>query len=226
MIHSALSVTVALSLLTATILSFLSLPLAGWIVFSRSSWTTLGESLLTLTLVLPPAVLGYFLLVVFSPESLPGSFVDRLLGHPLPFSFAGLLVASLIYSLPFSVQPVAQSFRQIPPRTLEMARVLGARPLTVFWKIVIPMSLPGLATGWILGFAHTVGEFGVVMMVGGNIPGETRTLSLKAYDELLSMNGHGARDSVIPLLLFSFVSLVALNLLRRKGADPHAPDSA
>ena len=225
MIHSALSVTVALSFLTATILSVLSLPLAGWIVFSRSSWTTLGESILTLTLVLPPAVLGYLLLVVFSPDSLPGSLMARLLGHPLPFSFAGLLLASLIYSLPFSVQPVAQSFRQIPFRTIEMARILGARPFTVFRKIVVPMSLPGLATGWVLGFAHTVGEFGVVMMVGGNIPGETRTLSLKAYDDLLSMKAHGARDSVLILLLFSSVSLIALNLLRRKGVDLHAPDA-
>jgi ABC-type molybdate transport system, permease component len=182
MIHSALSVTVALSLLTATILSLLSLPLAAWIVFSRSSWTVLGESVLTLTLVLPPAVLGYLILEVFGPDSLPGSAITHLLGHPLPFSFAGILVASIIYSLPFAVQPVAQSFRQIPPGSLEMARVLGAPPFTVFRKVVLPMSLSGLATGWVLGFAHTVGEFGVVMMVGGNIPGETRTLSLKAYD--------------------------------------------
>ena len=226
MIHSALSVTVALSLLTATILSVLSLPLAAWIVFSKSSWTMLGESVLTLTLVLPPAVLGYLILEVFSPDRLPGSAMAHFLGHPLPFSFAGLLVASMIYSLPFAVSPVAQSFRQIPPRRLEMARILGAGPFTIFRKVVIPMSLSGVATGWVLGFAHTVGEFGVVMMVGGNIPGETRTLSLKAYDDLLSMQPNGARESVLLLLLFSFISLIALNFLRGKGGSPHGSEAA
>ena len=223
MIHSALSLTVALSLTTATILSLLAIPLAGWIVFSGGRLSAVGEALLTLTLVLPPAVLGYLLLVAFSPESPPGALLARILGHPLPFSFAGLLLASMIYSLPFSVGPVAQSFRQVPPGTREMARVLGARPLTVFWKVVVPLSLPGIATGWILGFAHTVGEFGVVMMVGGNIPGETRTLSLKAYDDLLSADGRGGWESILPLLLFSFGALLALNLVRRREI-PHAPD--
>ena len=223
MIHSALSITVALSLLTATILSLIALPLAGWIVFSGGRFSAVGEALLTLTLVLPPAVLGYLLLVVFSPESPPGAFLAKILGHPLPFSFAGLLLASLIYSLPFAVGPVAQSFRQVPPGTLEMARILGARPFTLFRKVVVPLSLPGIATGWILGFAHTVGEFGVVMLVGGNIPGETRTLSLKAYDDLLSADGRGGWEAVLPLLLFSFGALLALNLVRRGGAS-HAPD--
>ncbi|MDA8111606.1 MAG: molybdate ABC transporter permease subunit [Nitrospiraceae bacterium] len=223
MIHSALSITVALSLSTATILSLLALPLAGWIVFSGSRTSAVWEALLTLTLVLPPAVLGYLLLVAFSPESPPGAFLAKLLGHPLPFSFAGLLLGSLIYSLPFAVGPVAQSFRQVPKGTLEMARILGARPLTVFWKVVVPLSLPGIATGWILGFAHTVGEFGVVMMVGGNIPGETRTLSLKAYDDLLSADGRGGWEAIMPLLLFSFGALLALNLVRRRGAS-HAPN--
>ncbi len=223
MIHSALMLTVALSLLTATILALLALPLAGWIVFSGGRASAVGEALLTLTLVLPPAVLGYLLLVAFSPESPPGALLARILGHPLPFSFAGLLLASLIYSLPFAVGPVAQAFRQVPPPTLEMARILGGGPLTVFWKVVVPLSLPGIATGWILGFAHTVGEFGVVMMVGGNIPGETRTLSLKAYDDLLASNGRGGWEAILPLLLFSFGALLALNLVRRSGV-PHAPD--
>ena len=215
--HSALFVTVALSLSTATILSFLSLPFAGWIVFSKSRWALMGESLLTMTLVLPPAVLGYFLLVFFRPDRWPGAFLSRIFGHSLSFTFSGLLLASLIYSLPFAVQPVALAFRQVPPGMIEMARILGARPLTTFWRVIVPVSFQGLATGWILGFAHTVGEFGVVMMVGGNIPGETRTLSLKAYDDLLSANGSSVWGSVAPLLLFSFLSLFALNLVKRTG---------
>lgn len=178
----------------------------------------MGESLLTMTLVLPPAVLGYFLLVLFRPDRWPGAFLSGIFGHSLSFTFSGLLLASLIYSLPFAVQPVAQAFRQVPPGTIEMARILGACPLTTFWRVVVPVSLQGVATGWILGFAHTVGEFGVVMMVGGNIPGETRTLSLKAYDDLLSPNGSDVWGSVAPLLLFSFLSLFALNLVKRAGA--------
>lgn len=216
--HSALYVTVSLSLLTATILTLLSLPFAWWIVFSGSRWVTLGEAILTLTLVLPPAVLGYLLLVIFSPDNMFGGFFAKILGHPLPFSFSGLLVASLLYSLPFAVQPVAQAFRQIPPSTLEMARLLGAGRLKTFFRIIVPLSFSGLWTGWILGFAHTVGEFGVVMMVGGNIPGSTRTLSLKAYDDLLSMNDKSAWKSIGYLLLFSFLALTALNLIRRRGA--------
>jgi len=215
--HSALTVTVSLSLLTATILTVSSLPFAWWIVFSGSRWVTLGESILTLSLVLPPAVLGYLLLVVFSPDNPFGEFFAKVLGHPLPFSFEGLLVASLLYSLPFAVQPVAQSFRQIPESTLEMARILGSGRLKTFFRIIVPLSFSGLVTGWILGFAHTVGEFGVVMMVGGNIPGSTRTLSLKAYDDLLSMDTQSAWKSIGYLLLFSFLALTALNLVRRKG---------
>ena len=215
--HSALFVTVALSLSTATILSILSLPFAGWVVFSKNRWAVAGESLLTMTLVLPPAVLGYFLLVIFSPDHWPGAFLTRIFGHSLPFTFSGLLLASLFYSLPFAVQPVALAFRQVPPGMIEMARVLGAGSRTTFWRVIVPLSFQGLATGWILGFAHTVGEFGVVMMVGGNIPGETRTLSLKAYDDLLSTSGSGVWGSIAPLLLFSFLSLLALNLVRRAG---------
>ena len=217
--HSAMYVTVSLSLLTATLLTALSLPFAWWIVFSGSRWSFVGEALLTLTLVLPPAVLGYLLLVLFSPDNIVGRFFAGILGHPLAFSFSGLLVASLLYSLPFAVQPVAQAFRQVPPQTIEMARALGARPLETFLKIIVPLSETGLWTGWILGFAHTVGEFGVVMMVGGNIPGSTRTLSLKAYDDLLSMNAKNAWTSIAYLLLFSFLALSALHLVRRRGAD-------
>jgi molybdate transport system permease protein len=222
--HSALYVTVSLSLLTATILTGISLPFSWWIVFSGSRWVALGETLLTLTLVLPPAVLGYLLLIVFSPDNGVGGFLAKIFGYPLPFSFAGLLVASLIYSLPFSVQPVAQAFRQVPQAMLETGRILGAGRLTCFLRIVVPLSASGLWTGWILGFAHTVGEFGVVMMVGGNIPGSTRTLSLKAYDDLLSMNEKNAWASVSYLLLFAFLALAALNLVRRKGEsrDPVA----
>lgn len=221
MFRSPLGLTVILALLTATMLLLAAIPIAYGLAFSRTRWTVVGESLVSLTLVLPPAVLGYGILVLFSPRNPFGHLVATGLGHPLPFSFAGLVLASILYSLPFAVQPVVQSFRSIPPGYLESATSLGAGRFVRLVRVILPLSFEGILTGWVLSFAHTVGEFGVVLMVGGNIPGETRTLSLAAYDALLSMEPGRASRAIGILLLFSLGSLLALNLIqqRRRWTD-------
>ncbi len=215
MFHSPFGITLMLSFVTASILTLLGAPIAYGIAFSNRLGSVAGEILVSLTLVFPPAVLGYFLMVCFSPDSVFGHLFERVFGHPLAFSFEGLVVASIIYSLPFAVQPLTQSFRSVPSSHLEMARILGAGRLTTFFRVLLPISLPGLLTGWVLSFAHTVGEFGVVLMVGGNIPGETRTLSIEAYEDLLSLDFANARKAVFALLLLSLVSLLGIQLLNR-----------
>ncbi len=213
---SAFETTVRLSVLTASILSVVGIPLAWWITQSRRLPGFLGEVLVSMTLVLPPAVLGYFLLEWFSPGSFSGHLFKLLFGHGLPFSFSGLVVASLLYSLPFSVQPLVQAFRSIPKEYLENARLLRMGEFAIFVKIVLPLSVAGVLTAWVLSFAHTVGEFGVVLMVGGNIPGETRTLSIKAYEDLVSLDLTDAKKTVAELLALSFSCLLAIGLINRK----------
>lgn len=217
MFQSPLSLTLALSFTTATILILLGAPVAYMIAFSNRASSFLGEILVSLTLVFPPAVLGYVLMVLFGPDRIPGQLFQRVFGHPLAFSFEGLVVASLIYSLPFAVSPLTQSFRAVPSSQIEMARVLGSGKFALFFRILLPLSLPGLFTGWVLSFAHTVGEFGVVLMVGGNIPGETRTLSIEAYEDLLALDYVHARAAVFSLLLLSAGSLFLMQVLNRKG---------
>lgn len=217
MLDSPFALTVALSILTATSLTILSLPFALWLAYSRSLWTTVGEVFITLTLVLPPAVLGYFLLISFSPKTHLGHFISLLIGHPLPFSFEGLLLASILYSLPFSVQPMIQAFRSVPRSFLESSISLGAGSFVRLIRVVLPLSYTGILTGWILSFAHTVGEFGVVLMIGGNIPGRTQTLSLKAYDDLLSMEPRKAEGSIMYLIVFSLLAVLIMSLLQRHG---------
>ncbi|MHB1606936.1 MAG: molybdate ABC transporter permease subunit [Leptospirales bacterium] len=215
MLHSPFGITLELSFATATILILLGSPIAYAIAFSRRTGSILGESLVSLTLFFPPAVLGYLLMVCFSPDRFVGRLFDRLFGHPLAFSFDGLVVASIIYSLPFAVQPLTQSFRSVPSAQIEMAQILGASRSMTFFRILLPLSLPGFLTAWVLSFAHTVGEFGVVLMVGGNIPGETRTLSIEAYEDLLALDFVKARKAVIALLLLSLTSFLAIALLNR-----------
>lgn len=215
MLHSPFGITLELSFATATTLILLGAPIAYGIAFSRRMGSVLGELLVSLTLVFPPAVLGYLLMVWFSPDHLVGRLFERAFGHPLAFSFEGLVVASMIYSLPFAVQPLTQAFRSVPSSQIEMAQILGAGRLTTFLRILLPLSLPGFLTAWVLSFAHTVGEFGVVLMVGGNIPGETRTLSIEAYEDLLALDFVNARKAVFALLLLSLGSLLAIGLLSR-----------
>jgi molybdate transport system permease protein len=212
----AIWVTFKLATLTALILVVLGLPLAYWVSFSRWRWKFLVESVVALPLVLPPTVLGFYILVAIGPHSPIGRWYADLVGHPLPFTFEGLLVASVLYSLPFAVQPFSSAFDQVDRRLIEAAWTLGVSRLKTFFKLIIPMATAGVVTGFVLSFAHTLGEFGVVLMVGGNIEGETRTVSIDIYDEVQALNYAGAAKTALFLLAVSYGVLLAVYALNRK----------
>jgi len=188
----AIWVTFKLAALTALILLIVGLPIAYWVSFSRRRWKFLVESVVALPLVLPPTVLGFYILVAIGPHSPLGRLYNDLVGHPLPFTFEGLLLASVLYSLPFAVQPFAAAFEQVDRQLIEASWTLGVSKLGTFFKLIVPLSKAGLLTGAVLSFAHTLGEFGVVLMVGGNLEGETRTVSIDIYDEVHALNYAGA----------------------------------
>lgn len=213
----ALWLTLRLALTTTALLLMIALPLAWWIASGRGAGRALVQTLVALPLVLPPTVLGYYLLVLLGPLTAPGRLLIRLLGHPLAFSFAGLLVGSVLYSLPFAVQPLVAGFRAVPGEFLETAATLGASPSRVFRTIALPLAAPSLITAAVLAFTHTVGEFGVVLMIGGNIPGATRTLSIVLYDQVQDFNYAAANRTAALLLIFSIVALIPLYL--RRGND-------
>ena len=213
---TAISVTFQLATLTALILLMVGLPIAYWLTFSLWRWKFLVESVVALPLVLPPTVLGFYILVAIGPHSPVGQLYSRLVGHPLPFTFEGLLVASILYSLPFAVQPFAAAFDQVDRRLLEASWTLGVSRLSTFFKLVVPLSTAGIMTGIVLSFAHTLGEFGVVLMVGGNIEGETRTVSIDIYDEVQSLNYAGAAKTALFLLVISYTVLLAVYAMNRK----------
>src|SRR5579863_7552128 len=169
--------TLQLAGAVSAILLVVGLPIAYWIAFSRWRWKFLVEALVALPIVLPPTVLGFYVLVALGPRSPLGRCWISLTGHTLAFTFTGLVIGSILYSLPFAVQPFAASFAGVDRRLIAAAATLGASPLRSFWRIVLPLGTPGVVTGMVLSFAHTMGEFGVVLMVGGNIPGVTRTVS-------------------------------------------------
>jgi molybdate transport system permease protein len=212
----ALWLTARLAALVAAILLLVSLPLAYWITFSRHRWTFLVESVVSLPLVLPPTVLGFYLLVSFGAQSPLGQLWTAWTGRSLAFTFEGLVVASLIYSLPFAVQPIAAAFSQVDPTLREASATLGASPLRTFLRVVLPLSKQGVLTGVILSFAHTVGEFGVVLMVGGNLPGITRTVSISIYDQVQTLQYSEANRTALLLLVFSFAVLLVVHGLRRR----------
>jgi molybdate transport system permease protein len=212
----ALWLTARLAALVSAILLVVSLPLAHWMTFSRRRWTFLVESVVSLPLVLPPTVLGFYLLVSFGTQSPLGQLWLAWTGRTLAFTFEGLVVASLIYSLPFAVQPVAAAFSQVDPTLREASATLGASPLRTFMRIVLPLSKQGVLTGVILSFAHTVGEFGVVLMVGGNLPGVTRTVSISIYDQVQTLQYSEANRTALFLLAFSFTVLLVVHGLRRR----------
>ncbi len=212
----AIAVTVKLALLTSLILLVIGLPIAYWLSYSKWRWKFLVESVVALPLVLPPTVLGFYILVAIGPQSPIGRFYADLVGHPLPFSFQGLLLASVLYSLPFAVQPFATAFEQVDRRLIEASWTLGASKLSTFFRLIIPMSAAGLITGAVLSFAHTLGEFGVVLMVGGNIEGETRTVSIDIYDEVQALNYAGAAKTALFLLVVSYLVLLAVYAMNRK----------
>jgi molybdate transport system permease protein len=206
----ALWLTLRLALGTTALLLAAGLPLAGWIAARSTPARALVQAIVALPLVLPPTVLGFYLLVALGPLTAPGRFITRALGHPLAFSFTGLLVGSAIYSLPFAVQPLVAGFRAIDPALLEAAATLGASPSRAFRTISLPLSRPSILTAAILTFTHTVGEFGVVLMLGGNIPGATRTLSIALYDQVQDFHYADANRTAAVLLGFSIFTLLAV----------------
>ena len=216
----ALLLSLKLSAATAALLLAIGLPLGAWLAFSRAPWKPVVEAVVALPIVLPPTVLGFYVLVLLGPNGPAGRLLDSLFDIRLPFTFEGLLVASVLYSLPFAVQPFAASFARVPRRLLEASATLGASPFSTFRRVVLPISVPGIVAGLVLAFAHTVGEFGVVLMVGGNIPGVTRTVSIAIYDDVQALDYGAAGGTSLVLLLFSFAVLTVTYALRGKVASP------
>ena len=212
---TAMWVSVRLSAVTMVILGCVGIPIAYWVAFSRWRWKFLVEAIVALPLVLPPTVLGFYILVSLGPASPIGRWYVDAFGHTLPFSFEGLVVASVLYSLPFAVQPFSASFAGVDRRLIEASWSLGESRLATFIRIVLPLSVPGLITGMVLSFAHTLGEFGVVLMVGGNIPGVTRTVSISIYDAVQALDYRAAGQTSLLLLAISFAILTVTYALQR-----------
>lgn len=213
---TAIWLTLKLASLTSLVLLLIGPPIAYWVSFSRWRWKFLVESVVALPLVLPPTVLGFYILVAIGPYSPIGRLYADLVGHPLPFTFEGLLIASVLYSLPFAVQPFASAFDQVDRRLIEASWTLGVSKLGTFFKLIVPLSMAGVITGAVLSFAHTLGEFGVVLMVGGNIEGVTRTVSIDIYDEVQALNYAGATKTAAFLLIVSYAVLLAVYAMNRK----------
>src|SRR5437867_5237842 len=212
----ALATTLKLASVTSIVLMIISLPLSYWVAFSKWRWKFLVEAIVALPLVLPPTVLGFYLLLAMGTESPFGRWYESLVGHGLSFTFEGLVVASVLYSLPFAVQPIAAAFGSVDRKLIEASWMLGVSNIETFFRIIVPQSWAGLLTGLVLSFAHTVGEFGVVLMVGGNIPDVTRTLSIDIYDQVQGLNYAGAAETSVVLLIASFVVLSVVYGLNRK----------
>ena len=212
---TALGVSVRLAAATMFLLLLIGTPIAYWLAFSRRRWKFLVEAVVALPLVLPPTVLGFYILISIGPRSPLGSAYRDLTGSPLPFSFAGLLVASVLYSLPFAVQPFAAAFGGVDRRLIEASRCLGAGSWKTFRRVILPLSVPGVVTGMVLSFAHTLGEFGVVLMVGGNLEGRTRTASVAIYDDVQALDYASAFQTSLVLLGVSFAVLVVTYAMQR-----------
>jgi len=212
----ALWITLQLAILTTLILLLLGTPLAWWLAHSRWRFKPVLEAVIALPLVLPPTVLGFYLLIALGPHGLFGQLSESLGLGSLAFTFSGLVIGSVFYSLPFVVQPLQNTFSAIGKRPLEVAATLRASPLDRFFRIVVPLARPGFVTGAILGFAHTVGEFGVVLMIGGNIPGQTQVLSIAIYDHVEALDYASAHWLAGGLLLLSFVMLLLVYLYNRR----------
>jgi molybdate transport system permease protein len=214
---SAIALSLRLATCTTLVLCALGLPLAYWLATSRWRWKFLVEAVVALPLVLPPTVLGFYLLLALGPRSPLGRGYLALAGSTLPFSFPGLLIASVVYSLPFAVRPFAVAFAGIDRRLVEASWCLGVSKPGTFFRVVVPLAWTGILTGMILTFAHTMGEFGTVLMVGGNIPGVTRTVSISIYDDVQALDYASAGQTALFLLLFSFVTLAVTYALQRRA---------
>ena len=212
----AIWLTARLAALVSAILLVISLPLAHWLTFSRRRWTFLVESVVALPLILPPTVLGFYLLMAMGSRSPVGRWWTSMTGQGLAFTFEGLVIASVFYSLPFAVQPIAAAFAQVDTSLREASAILGASPLRTFLRVTLPLSMEGVMAGVVLSFAHTVGEFGVVLMVGGNLPGVTRTVSIAIYDDVQALRYQEAGLTAVALLAFSLLVLLLVYGLRRR----------
>ncbi|HXI27280.1 MAG TPA: molybdate ABC transporter permease subunit [Vicinamibacterales bacterium] len=213
---TAIALSVRLAAIVSAVLLVIGVPIAYWLTFSSWRWRFLFESIVALPLVLPPTVLGFYVLLALGSRSPIGRAWERWTGHGLAFTFEALVVASVIYSLPFAVQPVAASFAQIDRTLLEASATLGVGRLRTFLRVVLPLSIDGVLAGVVLTFAHTIGEFGVVLMVGGNLPGVTRTVSISIYDSVQAFDFAAANQTALLLLVFSFASLASVYALLRK----------
>jgi molybdate transport system permease protein len=218
--YNAIFLSLRLAATVSLILSVLALPLAYWLALTKWRGKFLMESVVALPLVLPPTVLGFYALIVLGPRGAIGKLAQNILGRPLAFTFTGLVLASLLYSLPFAVQPLMNSFESLDRRLLDASAILGANPLRTFFRVILPLSWPGLLSALVLSFAHTLGEFGVVLMVGGNLPGITRTASVDIYDRVQSMDYSSAHAMSLLLLAISFVVLAIVYGVNRRAWSP------
>jgi molybdate transport system permease protein len=219
----AITLTLKLAAVTTLLLLVLCTPLAWWLAHTSSRWKGPIGAVVALPLVLPPTVIGFYLLVTMGPNGPVGQFTQWLGLGRLPFTFAGLVVGSLIYSLPFAVQPLQRAFESLGQRPLEVAATLGASKLDTFFSVVLPMARPGFITAAVLSFAHTVGEFGVVLMIGGNIPGVTRVVSVQIYDHVEALEYAQAHWLAGGMVLFAFVVLVLLHWLQPRESRNSSP---
>lgn len=211
-----LLLSVQLASVTTVVLILIGAPLAWWLAQTPSRLKPVAQAIVAMPIVLPPTVLGFYLLILLGPNGAIGSWWVELTGSTLTFSFTGLVIASCVYSLPFAVQPMQNAFESLPRQTLEFAWTQGASKLDAFFAVVVPMSVRGFVGAAVLSFAHTLGEFGVVLMVGGNIPGETRVISIAIYDHVETLNYGTAHQMSLLLLAFAFVVLVGMFLFNRR----------
>ena len=215
MILQAFALTLRLAVLVSVILMAIGLPLGYWLASSRWRGKFVVEAIVSLPIVLPPTVLGFYVLVAIGPLSPFGRWYHSVTGGSLAFTFRGLVLGSVLYSLPFAVQPIAAAFASVDSKLIQASATLGASRWHTFWRVVLPLGFPGVLTGFVLSFAHTLGEFGVVLMIGGNIPGTTRTISILIYDQVQSLNYAAANRTALLLLTVCFGLLTLLYGLRR-----------
>lgn len=218
MIAQALTLTLRLAISVSAILLILGIPLAYWLAFSPRRWKFFIEAIVSLPVVLPPTVLGFYVLVALGPMSPVGRWWQSLTGHTLAFTFSGLVIGSVLYSLPFAVQPMETAFASVDRKLLDASALLGASRWRTFRRVVLPLGLPGVLTGFVLSFAHTLGEFGVVLMIGGNIPGVTRTISILIFDQVEALDYTAANNTAALLLGICFALLATLYGLRGRSA--------
>lgn len=215
--YAALWLTLKLATTTTGILFVIGVPLAYWLATTRWRGRVVVESFVALPLVLPPTVLGFYILMATGPRSAFGGLYEQITGSLLPFSFAGILLGSVLYNLPFAVRPFTAAFERVDRKLIEASWCLGQSRLCTFWRVTFPLGWPGVLTGLVLTFAHCVGEFGVVLMIGGNIPGVTRTLSIAIYDDVQALDYASAGQTSLLLVAFALVVLTIAQILGRRG---------